>query len=632
MASRALSALVLAVMATLLLGGGAQAAVVSDQGVQAGVRFAPGTTAPSGVQVEAATAPAPCDPWLSSDLRLRPGGLCSHGGPVMHGNETFVLTWDPDRTYWQTTRYYVEQFLRNVADASRDLGSPYAVTSQYADGPPGQDPGNNPNRAANQSVFGGACIDYGVPGHMNCHFPEGNFTGQGADYPSSAGAEGDCPPPPPVTTTTTTTSSSTTTSVSTTSSSTSSTTTTSTTTAKPPPWTPPSVCITDGAIRNELKSLVDQTHLYPTYVQPGYAPLLVVLVPDNVEVCLDGGRRACSADFLRNGFCSYHGVLDNPKIPYVVQPWTAGSRCDELDLPQQPDPAVEAGQRLVSPLSQSHIAAIVNPWLNGWFAASGAEINDNGCVPLPLTADVVQVGDTKYHLQHEFNNGGLIQIDPNSPPCAGSVLLTPRFVPPSPVDAGKQTWFDGSVSASTLVVPDVDYRWDFGDGSAGVSGASVLHTFQYGGSYTVTLTVEDRGGNSRTFTHTVDVLGQSRPSSGGSGAQARIALMPQGLQSVLRHGIALRLRTDHAADGVATVLIPRGAARRVHIRAGRGPSVIVGRGTLSGIHAGTVDLRLRISGPVAKKLARLRHVTLTIRLTLVAADRSRMTLNAAGRY
>jgi hypothetical protein len=193
-------------------------------------------------------------------------------------------------------------------------------------------------------------------------------------------------------------------------------------------------------------------------------------------------------------------------------------------------------------------------------------------------------------------------------------------------------WFDGSVTASTLVVPDVDYRWDFGDGTPAVSGASVLHTFSYGGTYTVRLTVEDRGGNSRTFTQVVDVLGPQRPSSGTSASQARIALMPQGLQSALRHGIALRLRTDHAVDGLATVMIPRDAARRAHIRAGRGSTVIVGRGTLSGIRAGTVNLRLRISGPVARKLARLRHVTLTIRLTLVSADRSRVTLNAAGRY
>ncbi len=44
--------------------------------------------------------------------------LCYQGGAVMHKNETFALTWDPQRTYWSGTRGYVEQYLRDVADGS----------------------------------------------------------------------------------------------------------------------------------------------------------------------------------------------------------------------------------------------------------------------------------------------------------------------------------------------------------------------------------------------------------------------------------------------------------------------------------------------------------------------------------
>ena len=36
----------------------------------------------------------------------------------MHANETFAVTWDPHRLDWQTTRNYVEQFLKDVADGS----------------------------------------------------------------------------------------------------------------------------------------------------------------------------------------------------------------------------------------------------------------------------------------------------------------------------------------------------------------------------------------------------------------------------------------------------------------------------------------------------------------------------------
>ncbi len=60
-------------------------------------------------------------------------GICYHGGPVMHANETFALTWDPLRRYWAQTRGYVEQFLSNVAGASNTLTSPYAVATQYTD-------------------------------------------------------------------------------------------------------------------------------------------------------------------------------------------------------------------------------------------------------------------------------------------------------------------------------------------------------------------------------------------------------------------------------------------------------------------------------------------------------------------
>jgi hypothetical protein len=72
------------------------------------------------------------DPWLSAELVLPSFGLCWQGGTigaVMHGNDTFALTWDPNRSYWAGTRNYVEQFLRDVADGSGTLTSPYDVTT-----------------------------------------------------------------------------------------------------------------------------------------------------------------------------------------------------------------------------------------------------------------------------------------------------------------------------------------------------------------------------------------------------------------------------------------------------------------------------------------------------------------------
>ena len=117
------------------------------------------------------TSNGPClDPALAPDLRPRSGlpdlrlpdtGLCDHGGSVMHSNETFDLSWDPVRRDWATTRDYVEQFLRDVADGSGTLTSPFAVTPQYTDAT---------GRAGNASLYGGGCIDYGAVGGSTCKF------------------------------------------------------------------------------------------------------------------------------------------------------------------------------------------------------------------------------------------------------------------------------------------------------------------------------------------------------------------------------------------------------------------------------------------------------------------------------
>ena len=129
----------LALIASLFVASGAQAAVLNDQGTIAGVALVPGTkTLPS--TVTPVTSSAACaDPWLSSDL----------GGPLPSARRRSLLAhrWrrdarqrdvrahlGPERARMgRTTRDYVEQFLRDVADASGTLTSPYAVTTQYND-------------------------------------------------------------------------------------------------------------------------------------------------------------------------------------------------------------------------------------------------------------------------------------------------------------------------------------------------------------------------------------------------------------------------------------------------------------------------------------------------------------------
>lgn len=590
-------AIALTLVVSLIVSSGAQAVVLNMGAAgKAGVALVPGSSV-SGLPV--ATSTSSCnDPWLSSDLggpTVPPGGLCFNGGSVMHRNETFALTWDPSRMYWSTTRDVVEQFMKDVANGSGTLSSPYALTSQYNDAG---------GRAANDSKYGGGCIDYGVP--APCLLGTNEATLHGNPYPASG-----CP-----------------------------------VTGGSyiyPGNTPNTTCLTDAQIQAELQAMVSRLQSVGNVVS-GYSPMIVLLTPPGVEVCLDSAGTVCSSNSsATNQFCSYHSELTSSNFAYVVQPWTAYTQCDEPKLPKlSANPttieiATDVGTRLVNPLSQAEIAAIVNPRMDGWFSTTGAEINDNGCAPAGPDFDTVTVGGGSYVLQREFNNGGVIETDPNALACAPWVNLGPAFVVPSTVNTGDVVALDGSTTNSTLVVPSAGYQWDFGDGSKAV-GPSVVHSYTKPGTYTITLTTTDRGGYKATSTQLLQVLGSNGGgggSSGGSGVfYVRMQLLPQSLKSMLRSGLAVRVTSTRAADGIVTLSISRKAARRAHIKAGRGPSVVIAKGTLSQVKDGTVNLHLhlRLARSTANKLKRLGHVTVTVRLALAGAGGGHVAIDAAARY
>lgn len=685
------------------------------------VPFSPGALALAHVPYVASSGICN-DPALAPDLVLAATGICYHGGPVLHRNETFAVTWDPKRRYWSGTRSYIEQFLRDVADGSATLTSPFAVTPQYSD---------TAGRAQNASKYGGGCIDYGNPRLTNnqnttCVFNGSVQTGPGTNYPANGcaptggsytfypgGAQG--------------------------------------------PFSVNDICLTDAQIQAELRTIVQHMQIVQ-HTQKGYSPLVVLPLPPGVEACIDASAKLCSAnggltppipslsstsdqnsglaagDYtieityvsaggqslpsvpktitltqpsditvgspptapgvigwyvyvkgpgqanyvqqpvnaigsealltapLANGgglppaqpyFCSYHSQINigGKVVTYVVQPWTALTRCDEPDAPQippNPSPEVlakDVGARLVSPLSQSEIATLVDPRLNGWFAHDGSEINDNGgCAPQGNGADKVSVGKSPqnpYLLQREWNNAFAIESDPATFfGCAPQVLLAPSFVVPSAVNQGDVVEFDGSTTTSTLMIPNADYQWNFGDGTSAV-GPSVTHAYAKGGTFRVTLTVTDRGGNIRTLSQTIEVLGPNgKPvgggggGSGGSGPRLHVQLqmMPQSLSQVVHKGLEARVTSNQAADGLATLMIGRDAAKRAHIATGHSAMVVIGRGTVSGIKVGTVSLRVHLASSVASKISHLRNFTLTLRLSLVGAGGSRVTIDSAGHY
>ena len=511
---------------------------------------------------------------------------------MIHASETFALTWDPNRLSWVDTRNYLEQFLKDVADGSNTSTSPYAVTTQYQDAS---------GRAQNMSKYGGACIDLGSPGGYTCQFGDTTGVGVGNNYPA-------------------------------------------------PTCTVGAVCVTDADIQTELKFDLQNTGLVD-HVTSGYSPLLVVLLPQGVDVCLNAASDLCSANSASAAaFCSYHSFVVDPQtgndVPYVVQPWTAGTGCDRgvtKASNSQDEAAIVDGAKLVVPLSESEIAAIVNPDLNGWYGAGGTtspawEIDDNGGCGVPNLPDtdkaiVGSSAQNPYQLPPAFNNAGVIDTDPDVPQCALGVALAPRFVVPSAVNPGDVVQFDGSITQSTLIVPKLRVllelrRRDLRRRSkrrAHLRSRRYVHRHPRG---------EGSRRQQRDVSQTYVVSGAvgTGPTSSTRGLHARLSLMPQSLTSALRNGVAMAVTTSETADGIATVSISRAAANRAHIKHGAGSTVVIGRGTVAGLKAGTIQLRLHLPSAIATHLVHLHHLTLTVRLALVGAGGAHVAVDVAGQY
>jgi autotransporter-associated beta strand protein len=130
-------------------------------------------------------------------------------------------------------------------------------------------------------------------------------------------------------------------------------------------------------------------------------------------------------------------------------------------------------------------------------------------IPLPHGSQVVLIGnDASDPISGQFGNlaagavitspdgvpltvnyaGGdgndLTLVAGNVPPQAGPATATPN-----PATAGQHVAF--SLTATDANQDPLTYTWDFGDGTAAGSGATVSHTFAAAGRYTVVATVSD---------------------------------------------------------------------------------------------------------------------------------------------
>ncbi len=83
---------------------------------------------------------------------------------------------------------------------------------------------------------------------------------------------------------------------------------------------------------------------------------------------------------------------------------------------------------------------------------------------------------------------------------------------PTEVEVNRNSRWDAHGSASD--VPIISYEWDMGDGSRIQRGRTVAHRYKEAGTYTITLTVTDRNGNTATTTLDVVVGGGQHESAG----------------------------------------------------------------------------------------------------------------------
>jgi PKD domain len=351
---------------------------------------------------------------------------------------------------------------------------------------------------------------------------------------------------------------------------------------------------------------------------------------------------------------------------------------------------------IINQIAEEQANTVTDPLLNGWQNAEHLEVTDEcrdtygntvgvdggGEIGGTVKADVKTqagtlsnqiFGSGNYYINNVFN---LASLGKGSP-CAGGVALVARFTAPNPVKSNEVVSFDGLESTLSLLegkifgasgLPTSTYatfNWNYGDGTE-TSGyipdappcelpylspcaGSALHTYQYGGTYTVTLTVTDVAGNTDSISHEVTVVGPPKPSPEGPGGTssgttsvtpaaapttastpnvsipapvAAATIVPQKLKSALRKGLVVTYSVNEQVAGRFEVLLSRSLAHRLGISgtpatglpAGSPAEVVIAKSILVTTKGGRSAVHIKFSKSTAARLARAKKVPLMLRL------------------
>lgn len=369
---------------------------------------------------------------------------------------------------------------------------------------------------------------------------------------------------------------------------------------------------------------------------------------------------------------------------------------------------------IVSQIGVQQQNIVTDPLLNAWHDPSGAESTDecrdffaNGGLSGSVAASEATGSGTlydqtlmggNYYINDAFDLAAL-ELPYPAVPCLGGVSLAPKFTSPNPVAAGELVTFDGMESKISLNwgteysatgEPQPTYalyKWNFGDGSPEVVGyapgsppgnppaalcelpwkapcaSSTIHSYKYGGTYEVTLTVIDTGGHTASVTNPVTVIGpepppptpptpptppapaavtpaapQSSTSGSGSGSTATTvpgpvasaAAVVSPLKQVARKGLVVHYKVNEQVAGRFEVLLAASTAHSLGIGghvaselpAGSPKSLVIGQALLVTTKGGHSSVRIKFSKRVAKHLRHAKQVTLMLRLRVRNAAKS----------
>jgi hypothetical protein len=331
-------------------------------------------------------------------------------------------------------------------------------------------------------------------------------------------------------------------------------------------------CLTDSQLTGELESFA-ASHTLAT----GMGSLFIVLTPDTVVTCMDGGDQ-CS----NNAYCSLHSYTsdDSSTLLYIEIPFTElgsaasakGCQDDGNTLVQAPNRDPDLGDVALKSLSHEMLETISDPLLNAWYDGAGDEIADlcNGVTWSPDSFLPVQGGAASagtlwnqtingahYYLQGAWSNA--------IGDCALSAEPTPGFAAPVSAAAGAPLTFDAAPGTNAVVD---SYAWGFGDGQ-GADGKSASHVYAAPGDYTVTLTVADSFGNTGSASKQVDVTVRGKTAGASASHRERHSTLRCGGVRHKRDGVEVRRCTKTVVSHSSAPVCKRVAHGKHHRRGKR---------------------------------------------------------------